>query len=141
MASRQAVVESARDWLKTPWRHQMSAKGTGCDCIGLVVGVARELGLDSEKLPPYKRDADGETLTRLLDERLDRIASSEAMAGDIAVMRFDKYPTHLAIIGEHPFGLSVIHASVLDRKVVEHRIDAKWRGRIIGYYRFRGLDG
>lgn len=30
------VVESARKWLGTPYHHQASLTGVGCDCIGLI---------------------------------------------------------------------------------------------------------
>ena len=38
-----AVVEAARGWLGTPYRHQVSLKGEGADCLGLVRGVWREV--------------------------------------------------------------------------------------------------
>lgn len=37
------VVEAARGWLGTPYVHQACLKGKGCDCVGLVRGVFREL--------------------------------------------------------------------------------------------------
>jgi NlpC/P60 family putative phage cell wall peptidase len=38
-----AVVAEAMDWIGTPYRHQASRKGVGCDCLGLVRGVWRAL--------------------------------------------------------------------------------------------------
>jgi cell wall-associated NlpC family hydrolase len=32
--TREAVIAEARTWLGTPWHHQASLKGVGCDCIG-----------------------------------------------------------------------------------------------------------
>jgi cell wall-associated NlpC family hydrolase len=43
--TREQIVAEARTWLRTPHRWNQSAKGGGCDCKGLIVGVARELGL------------------------------------------------------------------------------------------------
>ena len=37
------VLEAATGWIGTPYRHQASQKGVGCDCLGLVRGVWREL--------------------------------------------------------------------------------------------------
>ena len=38
-----AIVGAARGWIGTPYRHQASLKGVGCDCLGLLRGVWREL--------------------------------------------------------------------------------------------------
>ena len=37
------VVSIARAWIGTPYVHQASVKGAGCDCLGLLRGVWREL--------------------------------------------------------------------------------------------------
>lgn len=38
------IVAEAESWKGTPHRHQASIKGLGCDCKGLIVGVARHTG-------------------------------------------------------------------------------------------------
>lgn len=53
IALRVRVVEIARRWIGTPYHHQASLKGVGCDCLGLVRGVYRELcGAEPEPMPP-----------------------------------------------------------------------------------------
>ena len=42
------IVQSARSWLGTPFHAQGRAKGIGCDCLGLLMGIARELNLKSK---------------------------------------------------------------------------------------------
>jgi NlpC/P60 family putative phage cell wall peptidase len=37
------VVAEAETWIGTPYRHQGSRKGVGCDCVGLIRGVWRAL--------------------------------------------------------------------------------------------------
>ena len=45
------VVLAARAWIGTPYLHQASVKGAGCDCLGLLRGVWRELrGEEPEQL-------------------------------------------------------------------------------------------
>ena len=34
--TRMDAVTEARTWLDTPFHHQASVKGSGCDCIGLI---------------------------------------------------------------------------------------------------------
>lgn len=49
------VVEAARQWLGTPYRHRASALGAGCDCLGLVRGVWRVLyGAEPLAVPAYR---------------------------------------------------------------------------------------
>jgi hypothetical protein len=39
------IVEAARSWVGTPFMHQQSLKGVGVDCVGVILGVGRELGI------------------------------------------------------------------------------------------------
>ena len=51
------IIAEARSWIGTPYRHQASLKGVGCDCLGLVRGVWRTLyGEEPERMPAYSRD-------------------------------------------------------------------------------------
>jgi NlpC/P60 family putative phage cell wall peptidase len=43
MITRPTIVAETRAWLGTPYRHQASLKGVGCDCLGLVRGVWRAI--------------------------------------------------------------------------------------------------
>jgi hypothetical protein len=52
-----AIVALARGWIGTPYHHQASVQGVGCDCLGPVRGVYRQYtGRDPETPPPYSRD-------------------------------------------------------------------------------------
>ena len=51
------IASLARGWLGTPYRHQASLKGVGCDCLGLVRGLWRErFGEEPETTPAYSPD-------------------------------------------------------------------------------------
>jgi NlpC/P60 family putative phage cell wall peptidase len=51
------VVAAARGWLGTPYHDQASVRGVGCDCLGLVRGVWREVvGPEPLPVPAYTRD-------------------------------------------------------------------------------------
>ena len=43
MPERSVIVAAARRWIGTPYHHQGSLRGAGCDCLGLVRGVWRDL--------------------------------------------------------------------------------------------------
>jgi cell wall-associated NlpC family hydrolase len=63
------IITEARDWLGTPFKHQAKLKNIGCDCIGLVAGVLKNLGFDINKYytSNYSETPDGEMLERELD--------------------------------------------------------------------------
>ncbi|PZR50640.1 MAG: peptidase P60, partial [Stutzerimonas stutzeri] len=51
------VLVLAEGWIGTPYRHQASLKGVGCDCLGLISGIWRDLyGHEPELPPPYAPD-------------------------------------------------------------------------------------
>ena len=55
--NRHDIVTAARAWIGTPYRHQGSLNGVGCDCLGLVRGVWRDLyGAEPETAPAYSPD-------------------------------------------------------------------------------------
>jgi NlpC/P60 family putative phage cell wall peptidase len=86
------IVSLARAWLGTPYRHQASLKGVGCDCLGLVRGVyAEAYGRPAETPPPYSRDwaeaARRETMIEAAERHLIRIDVFSATAGDVVIFR------------------------------------------------------
>ena len=105
--SRPDIVEAARGWLGTPYRHQGSLKGWGADCLGLVRGVWRErVGPEPEAPPAYRPDwaevGGEETLLLAARRRLREIAPAQAEVGDVLLFRMT--PTacvkHCAILSE-----------------------------------------
>ena len=51
------ITVLARGCLGTPYQHQASLKGVGCDCLGLVRGIWREaFGAEPEVPPAYAPD-------------------------------------------------------------------------------------
>lgn len=144
--TRAAIVSEARTWLGTPWQHQARTKGAGVDCAGLVIGVARALGIVAPDMDVnhYARVPDGHSLLAHCDAWMQRIACSAAQPGDVLVMRFDEHPQHLAIAVDYPHGgLGVVHAlDNHDRKrarVVEHRLALELRAAIVAAYRLPGV--
>lgn len=147
MATGYDVVAEAHSWLGTPFVHQASKRGVGVDCVGLIAGVARELGLPgiaafdaSPKYKGYGREPDPKVLLRGCQEFLDEISLDEVREGDILLMRYARDPMHFAIVTRLD-PMYVIHAlGVTTRNVAEHRLDDVWRSRILRAYRYRGLE-
>ncbi|KQS68143.1 peptidase P60 [Rhizobium sp. Leaf371] len=142
------VLASARDWIGTPYRHQASLKGVGCDCLGLIRGIWREIhGREPETPPPYRPDwAERSGEDRLWD------AATRVMGApiDLGAMR----PGDLLLF-RWRLGMPAKHAGILSRdeappasggarfihayeqaSVVESALVPAWRRRIAGVFRF-----
>lgn len=140
--TRQSIVESARRWLGTPYRHQASVRGVGCDCLGLVRGVWREvIGCEPEPLRPYAPDwaeATGkEMLADVASRYLAPIEISDFQRGDVLLFRWRErfVAKHAALVASPS---TMIHAH--DGAVVcEVALSPWWRRRIAFAFRFPGV--
>jgi NlpC/P60 family putative phage cell wall peptidase len=90
---REAVVAEARSWIGTPYRHQASCKGSGCDCLGLLRGVWRALyGAEPEQVPAYQPDwtaaGEGESLAEAGRRWLQEQPLGAERPGDVLLFRW-----------------------------------------------------
>lgn len=91
--SRAAIVTEARSWIGTPYRHQASLKGVGCDCLGLIRGVWRHcIGDEPELPPPYAPDwaeaRGAEALAFAARRHLIAVDVDAVAAGDVLLFRW-----------------------------------------------------
>lgn len=91
--TRSRVIEEVRLWLGTPYRHQASACGAGCDCLGLVRGIWRALyHREPAPIPPYKPDwSDRSGEDRLLNAAQTYLISTPldaAQPGDVVLFGY-----------------------------------------------------
>lgn len=144
MTCRNKVLNAARDWIGTPYRHQASLKGVGTDCLGLVRGVWREvLGSEPETPPPYTPDwaeaLGQDTLLEAARRHLCELPVGSAQPGDILLFRMGLGcpAKHAAIISRQDH---IIHA-YWGRAVCETALVPWWRRRIVAAFAFPGADG
>ena len=131
------ILDAARGWIGTPYMHQASLKGVGCDCLGLLRGVWRELyGPEPEMPPPYSPDwaeATGvETLYAALSRHLTGIDPADVAPGDIALFRMAPLrgpAKHCAFVAERRGAATLIHARE-NRQVNEEDFSPFWRRRL-----------
>lgn len=140
---RAALVAEARHWIGTPYRHQASVMGVGCDCLGLVRGVWRGcIGEEPEALPPYAPDwaeAGGEeTLQAAALRHLQRVPGAAFGAGDVLLFRYRDgcVAKHVAIASAPD---RMIHAHD-GAAVCEIAIAPWWRRRLVQAFAFRGVN-
>jgi len=137
------IVAEARSWTGTPYRHQGSLKGVGCDCLGLVRGVWRALyGGEPEPVPAYapdwaeatKRDALAEAARRHMIE----VPIERFQPGDVLLFRWRaRFPAKHAAIATAPDLMVHAHDGAA---VAEVAIAPWWRRRLAHAFRFPGVD-
>ncbi len=136
------VAAEARTWIGTKFIWQASAKGHGCDCKGLVWGVARELGFPEADslyatMADYSpnRPVDGKLLREGMAAVFDP-ATGEVMPGDVLLLKIRRNPSHLAIcLGDG----RAVHAQIGPKDWVKEArleallklfpLDSAWRWR------------
>lgn len=140
---RAAVVEAARCWIGTPYHHQASLRGVGCDCLGLIRGVWRDLcGAEPETPPPYTPEG-GEGLgTEMLAEaalrHLAPVAPGQERPGDVLLFRWRSHlpARHCAILATPE---RIIHAHD-GAEVAEVAFTRWWRRHLSHAFSFPGVS-
>ena len=135
------VVSLAEGWIGTPYRHQGAAKGIGCDCIGLIRGIWRELyGEEPEAVPPYAPDwAERSGEDRLVEAALrlfgPPVPLHETRPGDILLFRWraDCAAKHAGILAGRDHFIHAYEQSAVTRSALV----PSWRRRIAAVHRFR----
>jgi NlpC/P60 family putative phage cell wall peptidase len=137
------IVAEARTWIGTPYRHQASLKGVGCDCLGLVRGVWRAvIGREPEAVPAYAPDwaeAGGrETFAKAAQRHFVEIAPSHFAPGDVLLFRWRQsfVAKHAAIVTAPDL---MVHAHD-GAAVAEVAITPWWRRRLAFAFRFPNVS-
>ncbi|MCA1596139.1 MAG: C40 family peptidase [Chloroflexi bacterium] len=138
--TRQEIVDQARQYLGVPYLHQ-GRNRAGLDCIGLIVLVARDLGMDVQDRADYSVDPEPERLFAGLGQHLEEVPVEQAGPGDVVLFRVRTEPQHTGILSAGPDGdphLIHSYSSPSVARVVETVIST-WAERMVAAYRFPGL--
>jgi cell wall-associated NlpC family hydrolase len=170
MYSEKLITAHARSWVGTKFHHQGRLKKTdthsgGVDCLGLLIGVAKECELRSRSgellhlldETDYSHTPDTSRLYQKLCGALTLVSSGDMQAGDVVLMHVLNSPQHLGIVcnsvaresasaesheilcshkcGSQDDGMTLIHAYAQAGRVVEHPLDEYWRGTIKAVFR------
>jgi NlpC/P60 family putative phage cell wall peptidase len=132
-------VKASRRWIGTPYHDQASVRGVGCDCLGLLRGVWRDVvGPEPMPVPPYSRDwgeaGPFEVLAQAARVAMQELDVSEARTGDVILfrMRAGAIAKHVGILSSRK---SFIHAYERTGVIEEHLTPA-WQRRIAFAFRF-----
>lgn len=147
--TRAQIVAEALSWEGTPFMDQRAMKHVGCDCLGLIRGIAHNLRLDIGReadLAPllgYGRNPDPEQLRAGLAKFLTPIGVAAAKPGDVLLIdSAHGFPRHVAVLLPDDRIIHAMNSPVPQSprgRVVRHRIDASWRRKLIGAYAAPGV--
>jgi cell wall-associated NlpC family hydrolase len=134
-------VAKALQWTadRVKYRHRGITRA-GCDCTGLLIGIARECGyLKNYELRDYGRQWNthaktaGNQMIDELEKFADEVPKSETGPGKIVVMRFKLCPAHVGIIVNDNLLMVQIHAKAKYCKATPLR-NSPWSARWIATY-------
>lgn len=136
------IVAVARSWIGTPYVHQSSRLGAGCDCLGLLRGIWREVhGAEPEVVPAYSMDWSEPQGEERLWEAAERHLTPKGLQneepGDVLLfrMRDRGVAKHLGVQGRVGDVASFIHAYT-GHGVVESPLSQPWRRRVVARFEF-----
>ena len=134
-------VAIARTWIGTPYRHQARCRGAGADCLGLVLGVWRELYGDLPRgLPGYTADwAEAAGDERMWAAARTHLRETDAplAAGQVLLFRMRKgaIAKHLGIVSTAAPVPRMIHA-YSGHDVVESVLTPPWLRKVAARFEF-----
>lgn len=129
---RQQVVDAAKGYVGTRYAHYGRDR-RGLDCVGLLIAVGRDLGVEIKDRTDYNRTpdlADAEILRQMLRSQSVLGSVNRIQRGSIAMFKQAQYPCHLGIVFPENGQLMMIHAHIMKRRVVEEPLGEWYRDLI-----------
>lgn len=129
------IVRVARTYIGVRYRHQGRTR-EGVDCIGLPALVCRDLGMVGYDASAYAKVSEGSEMLDFCASNLRTVCRADLAPGDILVQT-NGHARHMAIVADYPQGgLSIIHAWITNKRVVEVRLDDNFMQTVRGCFRF-----
>lgn len=147
----QQIVAQARTWIGTKYHHQGRLKKSlrgrgGVDCIGLIVGVIEELGLqdgegnllsDHDEFN-YSMYPEKGRLVSNMAKHLRQVPIEQMREGDVLLFKFYNDPQHVGLLTRYPSGgVGVIHCTSSSGWVVEQPFSQGMLRMLTHVYRFK----
>lgn len=134
---RQKVIDEAKTWVGTKYKHYSSVKGAGVDCGLFIMKVYENIGLIKFKQPSFYpldwayHNPVGEVFKDIVEEYCDEITKEEVDIGDIILYKFGKCLSHASIVIEDN---KIIHSEINIGVKISNRFTSQWFSRERKYY-------
>lgn len=138
----QAIVAAARRWIGTPFAWGQAVRGAGCDCKGLIAGVARDLGYPAAdsfeaRYAGYGAQVPVNDLRAGLAQHFTKAAAMQP--GDVLLIRVGGRAQHLAIFAGGEDRPRMIHTySKGPQRVIEVPMGTIWTRAVDSVWRWHG---
>ncbi len=134
--SRQDVVDAARSYVGTPWRHQARCPGRGLDCAGFVVCAYRAAGYEIRSdITDYSRQPNPTMMGAAISHVARFVPFAERLPADVLWLRYEE-PQHLAIVTGDD---TIIHSYSSVGRVVEQPLDGEMMARVMRTLRHKAF--
>ena len=135
------IVVEARQWIGTPFHQQGRQKNVGCDCIGLIIGIAKAIGLtsltgrswDECDVINYDCIQDSKLLLNLLPKHFHMI--NDFNCGDMLLIKISENQYHICLVSNKQSG-RIIHACSTIGRVLEQKISPIWKKQIYSVLKY-----
>lgn len=138
MTAGEGIAAEAENWIGVPFKWQGRVKA-GCDCKGLVAGVAHAIGrAEADSIEALAGDYSHKVPVAELQAGLSRLfdRANEIMAGDVLLLLVGGKPQHLAIAapveGKPTRAIQALHTGpckVVVGRIPRAMIHSIWRWR------------
>jgi cell wall-associated NlpC family hydrolase len=139
------IARRALGWVGTPFIWQGRAKGVGCDCKGLIAGVAAEVGRpEANSIEALSADYGAKVDVRRLQRGLETLfdaVTGPVLAGDVLLLKIGGHPQHLGIciMAQHGLPWRMVHVYPSLGKVIDVPLGTAWRAQLAGVFRWKVL--
>lgn len=136
MKSKEEIINIARSWLGTQWKHNQQNKNVGVDCVNFLHAIAVESGINIPPIPQsYARLPNNNEIKTYLSNNFTLKNKEDINICDILLFTWQGRDSHVALVTEvNP--LKIIHANQRLGKVSEHNCDGIWLRRLESVWEF-----
>ena len=135
---RDQIVAEALTWQGTPFHHMGRVKGVGVDCVGLVLGVAKAVGIGVTDVKLYPRYPINGVFQNAVDSQTVHVDLADVLPGDLMEFSWGREPQHIAlVVSLGP--IKIIHALSGVSTCLVDDFDTLWQRRFVCARRFKEL--
>lgn len=139
MATYQDIITEAKSWLGVRFK-KGGRDRMGVDCVGLLVNIGRNCGLDIEDTVEYAFNPDPAKFQQLVYNQTDPVTFEGLTPGSIVILRQSVFPMHTGILSrDHHGRLTIINANLHKRQVVEQPY-VDWKNQVICLRKYKGIE-
>lgn len=138
MIDRLDIVRAARSYIGTYFK-KGGRDRQGIDCVGLLILVGGELGIELNDTTAYSFDPNAPLMSKFVFAQSIRRPFSPLQNGYIAILKQSIFPMHTGIIALDSGRPTIINANARSKKVIEQPL-TEWEKDLIEVRDYKGVE-